>query len=283
MRWQRWAERLLYPPVRLDRAKLADRLDGKTILITGASSGIGEQLAHVLADCRVHLILAARREDRLHALRRALEAKAAEVSVFAGDLRDPAQLDGLIAFLHRLPDGLDIVVSNAGHAIRRSMRASLDRFHDFSRTMAINYAAPVRLLLAVLPLLERRRGHIVNVSTVSALLPPVPGWAAYLASKGAFDIWLRAAAPELARWGVAVTSVYFPLVRTPMIEPTAAYRRLPARSPQDAAAVIARLLTTRRRSYRPWWMYVAQPAAAVFRPLWIRAARRMAGGEEDGR
>jgi NAD(P)-dependent dehydrogenase (short-subunit alcohol dehydrogenase family) len=275
-------EWLLFPPVVLDRDKLAGRLEGKTILITGASSGIGEQLAYLLADCRVHLILAARCEERLHAIRRALESKAAEVSVVAGDLRDPEQMENLLAVLHRLPGGLDIVVSNAGHSIRRSIWDSLDRFHDFSRTMAINYAAPVRLLLSVLPLLERRRGHIVNVSTVNALLPPFPGWAAYQASKGAFDIWLRAEAPELERAGIAVTSVYFPLVRTPMIEPTAAYRKLPARSPQDAAAIIGRMLVARRRSYRPWWMFAAQPAAAVFRPLWNRAVRRLANGKGDG-
>jgi len=138
----RFLEYVLFPPSLFNERKLGRQLEGKTVLITGASSGIGEQLAYLLADTKVHLILVARREDKLVAMKGAIETKAARVSVFPADLRNEEDMEGLTGFLHRLPDGLDIVVSNAGHSIKRSIHRSLDRYHDFTRTMAINYLLP---------------------------------------------------------------------------------------------------------------------------------------------
>lgn len=109
--------------------------------------------------------------------------------------------------LYQLPNGLDVIVSNAGKSIRRSIHDSLDRYHDFTRTMAINYFAPVRLLLSIIPLLEKNKGQIINVSTINALLLPIPYWAAYQASKGAFDTWFRSVAPELNAIGIATTTI----------------------------------------------------------------------------
>jgi len=254
---------LLFQPACLNRDKLRRRIEGRTILVTGASSGIGEQLVRLLADFDVHIVAVARREERLQAIREDVGAGPARVSVFPADLRDPDQLASLIGFLQGLPDGLDVFVSNAGHSIRRSIADSLDRFHDFSRTMGINYFAPVRLVLSLAPALARRRGHIVSVSTVSALLPPVPQWAAYLASKTAFDVWFRSAAPELNGMGISTSTVYLPLVRTPMIEPTTAYRHWPALSPEYAARVIARSLYAGKRAYKPWWLAFARPVAPL--------------------
>lgn len=248
-------EYLLFPPTKLNRQKLERHLAGKTVLITGASSGIGEQLAYLLSDTRVHLILVARRDAKLLAMKGEIEAKAAaHVSVFPADLRDQRDMEGLLTFLHQLPDGLDIVISNAGHSIKRSIRQSLDRYHDFTRTMAINYFAPVQLLLSTLPLLEQKQGHIINMSTVNVMLIPMPYWAAYQASKSAFDTWFRSAAPELKTMGIATTSIYLPLVRTPMILPTAAYRKLPAMSPQQVAKMIANAIYTQRQTFKPWWL-----------------------------
>ncbi|TJY39576.1 SDR family NAD(P)-dependent oxidoreductase [Cohnella pontilimi] len=253
-------EHFLFPPTALNRQKLGRELEGKTVLITGASSGIGEQLAYLLAEIEVHLILVARRGDKLSAMKSEIETKAARVSVFPADLRNEQDMEGLLAFLHQLPNGLDIVVSNAGHSIRRSIYQSMDRYHDFTRTMAINYFAPVQLLLSTLPLLEKRQGHILNISTVNALLLPLPHWAAYQSSKAAFDTWFRSAAPELHMRGISTTSIYLPLVNTPMIQPTAAYRKLPAMSPQHVAKIISKSIYTKRKTYKPWWLIFARLA-----------------------
>ncbi len=274
MRTSAVLEKLLYGAVRLDERRLERALRGKTILITGASSGIGEQTARLLGRWPVRLILAARRGDKLASIKADIERGPARVTVLAADLRNDEQLTSLIETLQRQPDGLDIVVSNAGLSIRRPVLQSLDRFHDFTRTMAINYFAPVRLLLSAIPLLQRRQGHIINVSTINASIVPFPNWAAYQASKTAFDVWLRSAAPELNAAGIAVTNVYLPLVRTPMIEPTPAYRNAPAMSAEQAARLVARSIYARRPIVRPWWLVWGQLGSVLFRGVWERFMTR---------
>ncbi|MGO4541381.1 SDR family NAD(P)-dependent oxidoreductase [Paenibacillus sp. 2TAB19] len=275
----RLLEKLLFSSgVRLNRSRLTAALRKKTILITGASSGIGERLAYRLAELPVHLILVARREDKLLVMKQEMEKLSARVSIYGADLRDADEREGLLSFIHRLPDGLDIVVSNAGLSINRSIMDSLDRKHDFTRTMAINYVAPVELLLSLIPLLRRAQGHIINISTINTSIVPLPKWAAYQASKSAFDIWLRSASPELRVSGIATTSIYLPLVRTPMIEPTAAYRSVPAMSPDHVADIIAKSLYTRRRSWMPWWLPLGQLASVLFRATLERFAERRLRG-----
>lgn len=268
MRTYNFIEKLLFPPTSINNKKLRNHLDGKTILITGANSGIGEQLAYLLMDQNVHLILVARREDKLLAMKREIEQKTAKVSVFSGDLRNSAEMEGLIAFIQQLPDGLDYIVSNAGISIRRSIHDSLDRYHDFTRTMAINYLAPVQLLLGTIPILHKNQGHIINISTVNVLLLPIPKWAAYQASKSAFDTWFRSTAPELNAMGISTTSIYLPLVKTPMILPTPAYQNLPAMSPQHVAQIICKSMYTRKRTYKPWWIIFGQWSSIMFRGIW---------------
>ena len=211
-----------------------------------------------------------------------IETKAARVSVFPADLRDQDDMEGLLTFLHQLPDGLDIVISNAGHSIKRSIQQSLDRYHDFTRTMAINYFAPVQLLLSTISLLEKRGGHVINVSTVNTMLLPLPHWAAYQASKIAFDTWFRSAAPELNMMGIATTSIYLPLVRTPMILPTAAYRKLPAMSPQQVAKMIGKAIYTKRQTFKPWWLIFGQLASVIFRRYGEYAMPRMLRKKGNG-
>lgn len=261
----RFLEKVLFPPSLFNKSKLLRQLEGETVLITGASSGIGEQLAYLLADINVHLILVARRGDKLAAMKDIIEKKAASVSVIPADLRDEKEMEGVLRFLHELPDGLDIAVSNAGHSIKRSIHQSLDRYHDFTRTMAVNYSAPVQLILSMIPLLEKKQGHIINVSTVNVLLHPIPEWAAYQASKAAFDTWFLSVAPELNRTGISTTSIYLPLVRTPMIMPTTSYEKLPAMSPQHVARIIGKYLYTRKKTYKPWWLIYGQLASVLFR------------------
>ncbi len=260
-------EKSLFSPTYLNEKKLRSKLQGKTILITGASSGIGEQVAYLLADIDAHLILVARREEKLLAMKSEIEMEAAKVSVFRADLRNKDEMEGLLATIHQLPEGLDVFVSNAGLSINRSIHQSLDRYHDFTRTMAINYFAPVQLLMEVIPLLQRNQGQVINISTVNALLLPIPHWAAYQASKAAFDTWFRSAMPELNVMGISTTSIYLPLVRTPMILPTTAYQKMPAMSPKHVAKIICKSMYTRVRTYRPWWLIFGQLASILFRGI----------------
>ncbi|WP_033541819.1 SDR family NAD(P)-dependent oxidoreductase [Planococcus sp. CAU13] len=258
-------EKILFISSPFNPRKLKDELSGKTVLITGASSGIGREFAYLLADTAAHLVLVARREESMKFMKERIEKSSASVTVFPADLRNEEEVDDLLAFLHGLPDGLDVIVSNAGISINRPIARSLNRYHDFTRTMALNYFAPVKLLLSLIPLLEKKNGHILNISTINALLLPVPHWAAYQASKTAFDTWLRSAEPELKNRNISTTSIYLPLVRTPMIEPTPAYQKAPAMSPVHVAEIIGEAMYSKRKVYKPWWLIFGQLASVVFR------------------
>jgi NAD(P)-dependent dehydrogenase (short-subunit alcohol dehydrogenase family) len=256
---------LFFPRLSYDRARLHSRLQGRCILITGASFGIGACLAVRLANSGARLLLVARTADKLLEVQAQVAANGGRADVFPCDLADPEQVEAL---LQRLPARIDIVVSNAGKSIRRSLFDSLERPHDFTRTMNVNYHGPVRLLLGLIPGLVARRGHIINVSALNMLLAPMPRWAAYQASKTAFDQWFRSAAPELNARGVSTTSLYLPLVRTRMIAPTKAYRHMPAMEPDEVADLICRAMLSRRRSYAPWWMPAAELASLLLRGPW---------------
>ncbi len=258
-------ERALFIPSSINFKKLQKEVAGKTILITGASSGIGKELAYLLSHTTAHLILVARREAAMNAMKTEIEKFSAKVTVFRADLRNEVEVEELLAFLHQLEGGVDIIVSNAGISINRPIAQSLERYHDFTRTMALNYFAPIQLLLSLIPVLARNKGHIVNVSTINVLLFPLPYWAAYQASKTAFDTWLRSAEPELALNNISTTSIYLPLVKTPMIEPTVAYRTSPAMSAVHVAEIIGHALYSRRRTYKPWWLIIGQWASLLFR------------------
>ena len=140
---------------------------------------------------------------------------------------------------------VDILVNNAGKSIRRSVDRSYDRFHDYQRTMALNYFAPVKLMLDLLPVMrERGSGHIINISTIGLQIN-TPRFAAYLASKAALDAFSRSIGPEVIGDGVHITTVYMPLVRTPMIAPTKIYDRLPTLNPEQAAGMITEAIRKR--------------------------------------
>ncbi len=258
-------EHLLFPPKFCDEKKLTATLEGKTVLITGASFGIGETLAVMLGKTGARLILVARTAEKLEAVKTIIEADnpQAEISIFPCDLTNDEAIDNLLSEIKNLP--IDIFVSNAGKSIRRPLFESLERFHDYRRTMALNYFAPVKLMLGLIPILEKNRGHVINVSAVNVLLIPAPFWTAYQSSKTAFDQWFRSAAPELEAAGIAVTSVYLPLVRTRMIEPTAEYKNAPAMLPEQVARIICRAICTRRKIFKPWWLIFAQIGSIIFR------------------
>ena len=260
-------EHLLFPPALFDGRKLAAFLDGKTVVITGASFGIGESLVYRLAETNAHLILIARTAEKLEQIKSDVESENpnAKVTIYAVDLTSEAQIENLLDKLRKLPNGVDVFINNAGKSIRRPLFESLDRFHDYTRTMNLNYFASVRLMLALIPILGKNRGHVINISAVNVLLIPAPFWTAYQSSKTAFDQWFRCAAPELAAANIATTDIYLPLVRTRMIEPTAEYKNAPAMSPDHVAKIICRAIYTRRKIFKPWWLIFGQLASVIFR------------------
>lgn len=262
-------ERLLFPSVKVKQQDLSKAIKGKIVLITGASYGIGECVAYGLAREGVTLILVARTAEKLHALKQDLEQNGAIVHTFSADLRKEAALDALFEYLqqHSLAE-VDILISNAGKSIHRFIYDSLDRFHDFKRTMALNYEAPVQMMLRLIPAIAQKKGQIINISAINVLLAPAPGWAAYQASKTAFDQWFRCASAELKARGIVCSSVYFPLVRTRMMAPTAAYQEMPAMQPEQAAEIIFRTIIKRSRIYSPWWVFPAQVFSVLFRAPW---------------
>jgi short-subunit dehydrogenase len=262
---------LFFPFLHFDDNQLRHNLIGKTILITGASYGIGQCLAEQLAGTQAHLLLVARTEAKLLEVKRKIEAEGGKADIFPCDLRREAEVQALLDTLHRMPQGIDIFVSNAGKSIRRSIFDSLDRPHDFTRTMNLNYIAPVQLMLGLIPVLVARQGHVINISAINVLLIPAPMWTAYQASKVAFDQWFRCVSPELNARGVHTTSIYLPLVRTRMIEPTQAYRNMPAMQPEQVAQLICKAILSRKRIYAPWWLLIGQLASVLLREIWETA------------
>lgn len=284
------AVNLLANPARVsDPDQLRRTVSGKTVLVTGASYGVGEATARKLAGAQAKVLVVARSADRLGDLVASIEAGGGSAVAYPADLTDEAAVSALTKRIGNEHGALDIVVSNAGKSLRRSLHHQYDRPHDFQRTIGINYLGPIQLLLGVLPAMrEQGHGHIINVSSVGVRVPPGPQWGAYQASKGAFDRWLRSVAPELHADGVDVTSVYFALVRTRMIEPTPMLRRLPGLDPDQAADVIAKAIIERPRTIAPPWVgpvelasvLLAGPADRAAR-LWYRRFFSRSG--EDGR
>lgn len=257
-------DRAISPPRTSDPDSLRSVVSGKTVLVTGASYGLGEATARKLAAAGAQVLLAARTQERLDDLEAAINHGGGVAHSYPVDLSDAA---ATVDLTHRIigeHGALDIIVTNAGKSIRRSLDQQYERPHDFERTIDINYLGPVRLLLGLLPSMRAAgRGHIVNVSTIGVRIAPGPRWGAYQASKGAFDIWLRSVAPELAVDGVQVSSLYMALIRTRMSAPTPVMSKLPGLSPHDAADVVSRAIIDKPRSLAPWWAWPTSMAAAI--------------------
>ena len=217
---------------------LHDAVKDRTALITGASSGIGKQTALEIGKAGGTVLLVARTQEKLDNVRRQIEALGGTASVHRCDLTDIDDIDRMATEALDQHGHVDILVNNAGRSIRRSVSNSYDRFHDYQRTMQVNYFGPVKLILKLLPVMrERESGHIINVSTIG-LQANTPRFSAYLGSKAALDAFSRSIAPEIIDDGVHITTVYMPLVRTPMIAPTKMYDRFPTLSPEEAATLI---------------------------------------------
>jgi NAD(P)-dependent dehydrogenase (short-subunit alcohol dehydrogenase family) len=231
-----WADHL--DPLRARRRPEGSALHGRTVIVTGASSGIGRTTALEIARRGGIPLLLARRTEELEKVRAEIEEKGGQAGVYSVDLTSEESIDACVKQMLGDHEGIDMLVNNAGRSIRRSIALSYDRFHDFERTMALNYFGPVRLMLALLPHMESRRfGHIVNISSIGVQAHP-PRFSAYVASKAALDAFSRVAATEVVGKGVTFTTIHMPLVRTPMIAPTGLYDRFPTLSPEQAADMI---------------------------------------------
>ncbi len=241
--WGYWEENLDETTGR-DRSN-REALKGKYVVITGASSGIGQVTALKVAQCGGIPVLVARGKDKLEETRAVIERRGGTAYVFPCDLSDLEAIDGLCGQLTTQLPSVDFVVNNAGRSIRRSLKLSHDRFHDFERTMQLNYFGAIRLVMGLVPAMRKqKRGHVVNISSIGVQTNP-PRFSAYVASKAALDSWSNVVASELVGDGITFTGIHMPLVRTPMIAPTKLYDKFPTISPAQAADLVIKAMVER--------------------------------------
>ncbi len=234
--WDYW-ERNLDPDLFIDHS-LEGNVRGKVVIVTGGGSGIGLAAARRLAGAGAILVIAGRTLDKLEEAKQSIEAAGGICHLYQVDLADLAAADRFIDQVLADHGRVDVLINNAGRSIRRAVEHSYDRFHDYERTIQINYFAPLRLALRVLPgMSERRSGHVINVSSMGVLGPPAR-FSAYIASKSALEGWTRCAEVEYANRNVHFTNINMPLVRTPMISPTKVYEYAPTLTPEEATELV---------------------------------------------
>jgi short-subunit dehydrogenase len=222
----------------IDDRALRERVSGRAVVITGASSGIGEALANRLGDAGAKVLLVARSADKLETMKRSIEARGGTAFAYPGDLSDAEDTQRLISTVLEQHAQVDILVNNAGISIRRSVQKSYDRVHDFERTLSLNFLGAVRLVMGFLPgMRAQKQGQIINVSTIGVQVN-VPRYGAYIASKAALDAFSRVLAVEALKDGVKVTTIYMPLVKTPMMKSTTIYDAFPMRTAEQATDLI---------------------------------------------
>jgi NAD(P)-dependent dehydrogenase (short-subunit alcohol dehydrogenase family) len=243
--WEYWERN--YSPDRRKDKQLSRAIGGKTVMITGASSGIGRATALRVGAAGGKVILVARGVEALEQTRVEIEDLGGVAFVHRCDLADISDIERMAKEVLQEHGRIDVLVNNAGRSIRRSIALSYDRFHDFERTMQLNYFGPVRLILSLLPVMRqtgpdgRRGGHIINVSSIG-VQTNIPRFSAYVASKAALDAFSRCIASEVIDDGVHLTTIHMPLVRTPMIAPTKMYDRFPTMTPLEAADMICKAM-----------------------------------------
>ena len=241
---------------------------GRRVLITGASSGIGRAAALKLGAAGAHVVLVARNRDRLEEVKSQVERVGGTASVFAADLSDAISADKLVEEVLHEHHGIDILVNNAGRSIRRSLRLSSGRIHDFERTMAINYFGALRLILGFVPgMRHQRHGHIINISSMGTQVGP-PRFSAYIASKSALEGFSKCAAPELISDGIDITTIHMPLVKTDMIAPTGLYQSFSVITAAEAADMICDAIVRRPKRISSPLGVAAQVSSSVAPDAW---------------
>src|SRR5882672_790925 len=241
--WDYW-ERNLDPDLFKDRS-LSAAVRGKIVMITGASSGIGKAAAVKVADAGATVLLVARSVEKLEETKREIEGGGGVAHIHRCDMSDMEDVARMAEEVLAYHGRVDVLVNNAGRSIRRSVGLSYDRFHDYERTIQLNYLGALRLILAVLPTMQARRsGHIINISSIGTQTNP-PRFSAYVASKAALDAFSRVIASEVVDDKVHITTINMPLVRTPMIAPTRMYDMFPAITPEEAAEMIGKAMVNK--------------------------------------
>ena len=271
--WQYWEENMKVPGKadkiletlgagkkqavsKVNQKKLRDAVKDKVVVVTGSTSGIGLKCAHRLADAGAVVVLAARTVEKLDEALEEIKGRGGKAVAYSVDIADEESCDRFVAQVTKDLGGADILINNAGRSIRRSVENSFDRFHDFERTMSLNYFGALRLIFGFAPgMLERRNGHIVNISSIGVLASP-PRFSAYVASKAALDAFSACAASEFADRKVRFTTINMPLVRTPMIAPTKLYNAFPTLTPDEAGDLVMQAVIDKPRR-------VATPAGVV--------------------
>jgi NAD(P)-dependent dehydrogenase (short-subunit alcohol dehydrogenase family) len=244
--WDYW-ERNLDPDLFRDRS-FEGAVNGKRVVITGASSGIGRSAALKIAAAGGIPLLVARGVEKLEETKAEIEAKGGTAYVYSADLSDMDSIDELVEKIRAEHPVVDILVNNAGRSIRRSIALSYDRFHDFERTMQLNYFGAIRLTMGLLPhMRERKFGHIIQISSIGAQTNP-PRFSAYIASKAALDAWTRVVGTETIGDNVHFTTIHMQLVKTPMIAPTKIYDAFPTITPDEAADLICEAIRSRPKT-----------------------------------
>ncbi|EXI73303.1 MAG TPA: SDR family oxidoreductase [Candidatus Accumulibacter phosphatis] len=234
--WDYW-ERHLDPDLFVDQT-LRGQVEGKVVLVTGGSSGIGKATIRKMAEAGAIAVTIARDAKTLDEVRKEFENDGLRLITHAVDVADPQQCEAFVKFMNEEHGGIDILVNNAGRSIRRGIENSFDRFHDFERTMEVNYFGALRLTMGFLPgMIAKRKGQVINISSIG-VLTNAPRFSAYVASKAAMDAWARCAASEFADRGIEFTTINMPLVKTPMIAPTKLYDQVPTLTPDEAADMI---------------------------------------------
>ena len=241
--WDYW-ERHLDPDLFIDRS-LSGRVKGQVVVVTGAASGIGKAVALRLAEAGAIVVTMARRKEVLEAAAAEFEAQGLKLHTYEADLADLEQVDAVAQQILQDHGPVAILINNAGRSIRRAIENSYERFHDFERTMQLNYFGALRLNMNLLPTMsQQRNGHIINISSIG-VLTNAPRFSAYVASKAALDAWTRCAASEFADRGIHFTTINMPLVKTPMIAPTSLYDQVPTLAPDEAADMVCEAIVHR--------------------------------------
>ena len=235
--WDYW-ERHLDPDLHIDRT-LRGTVGGKVVLVTGGSSGIGLAAAHKFAEAGAITLICGRDQKKLDEACAEAKGKGYKFIAYAVDISEQETCANFVQQVMQEHGGVDFLINNAGRSIRRAIESSYDRFHDYERTMQLNYFGSLRVTTGFLPgMVAKRKGHVVNISSIG-VLTNAPRFSAYVASKAALDAWTRCASSEFADQGISFTTINMPLVRTPMIAPTNLYNNVPTLAPEEAADMIA--------------------------------------------